>query len=98
MPCSLKVGTSGRVRARAAPDTASGRTLPALIWVSVIEDGDKKNCALLPSTAVIAGAPPGVGKWRNCSPPAALAKMAVGTCEAPYSPEELKMSWFGRFL
>src|SRR5262245_61884718 len=91
------VGTSGSDGERCAPNDARARTLPALSCALAAAIDETSACELLPSTAVSAGPPPLVGRWRSWIP-AALANRAVGRCSAPYRPDELKMIWFGRFL
>ena len=56
------VGTSGSAFERCAPKDASARSLPALTCESVACTVCVVICALLPSTAVIAGPPPAVGR------------------------------------
>jgi hypothetical protein len=77
------VGTSGTDAARLSPNIASGRALPALIWLMEAEIDDTSTCALLPRKAVSAGPPPLVGKWRNFKSPAAFIYSAIGICSAP---------------
>jgi hypothetical protein len=77
------VGTSGSAFERSAPNKASGRALPALIWERHAEIDETRICELLPRKAVSAGPPPCVGKCRNFKPPAAAVNSAVGMCSAP---------------
>ena len=57
-----------------------------------------KKLTLPPSTAVTAGPPPLVGRCRIFRSPAALANSAVGMCEAPYKPDDEKISLSGLAL
>ena len=54
MPDSFSVGISGRKGERAAVDTASTFTLPALAWTMTEIAGRQPICASLRMTAVIA--------------------------------------------
>src|SRR5262249_58108253 len=84
------VGTSGSAFERCAPNKASGRALPALIWERLAEIDDTSICELLPRNAVSAGPPPWVGKCLSFKPPAAAVEKAVGVWSAPENPDELK--------
>src|SRR5262249_2689203 len=79
-------------------DTASGCTFPARICDSAIEVGDMKKLTFPPSTAVIAGPPPLVGRCRICRSPADLANNAVGICDAPERPDQREISLSGLAL
>src|SRR2546429_267953 len=74
------VGTSGSDFDRVAPKFASGRSFPDLMCESVARTVCVVSCALLPSTAVIAGPPPLVGRWRM------PWKRADGRLTRPVSP------------
>src|SRR5258706_16170218 len=91
------VGTSGCAAERLAPNDASARALPALSWPLAAAIEDTKACELLPISAVSAGPPPAVGRWRSLMP-ADFMNSAIGRCSAPYSPDELKIKPSGRFL
>ena len=59
------VGTSGNAAERLAPKEASARALPAFICPLAAAIEDTSACELLPISAVSAGPPPLVGKWRS---------------------------------
>ncbi len=60
-----------------APYEASGRILPAWMWGTASAGGDAQSWAWPPRTAVMAGAPPVVGRWRIFKP-AAFSSISIG--------------------
>jgi hypothetical protein len=76
MACSFMVGTSGSAGERLGEE-AGERAAPLAAAID-----DTRSCELLPSSAVIAGPPPLVGRWRSLRP-AAFMNSAAGRCSAP---------------
>src|SRR2546421_12151766 len=96
-PSSFIVGTSGCAGERLPPNEASARALPALSWPLAAEIDDTSACELLPISAISAGPPPAVGKWRSWMP-ADFMNNAIGRGSAPYNPDERKINALGGLL
>src|SRR5256886_17689695 len=94
-PSSFMVGTSGCAAERLPPKEASARALPALSCPLAAAIEDTSACELLPISAVKAGPPPLVGRWRSLMP-ADFMNKAIGRGGAPEGAEGEKSKSVGR--
>ncbi|MNU03236.1 hypothetical protein D3C72_2471880 [compost metagenome] len=70
MPSSATVGTSGSDELRLAEVTASGRSLPALIWPMADGTDDTSRSTLPDRVSTRAGLEPLYGTWVSFTPAA----------------------------
>src|SRR5262249_39610896 len=71
------------------------RAVPALSWPLAAAIDDTSACALLPISAVNAGPPPLVGRWRSWMP-ADFMNSAIGRGSAPEKARDEKIMPLGR--